>query len=359
MPRGDRGAAEDRPRVSVVVPVYNAGERLVPCLDSVFGQDLPAGALEIVAVDDGSTDGSGAVLDGYAAARPEVRVIHQANSGWAGRPRNVGTDAARGDYVFYLDADDRLAPTALRRMVALADEHGSDIVVVRSVPVRDGQPVRAAAMRRTTGDLDLERAFRQLTPHKLVRRSFLAEHGLRFPEGPVRLEDGILFSRAYLLARRISALGDDDYYLRSVMVEGGNISRRPIDVRSYAQSIATILDTVRELDADRDRAERIALEQYRAKALKFLRPQRFLGYGPERRAECVAALGELARTRIPPETEARLREPFRTRSATLRTGDVEAVTALARREAAPEPPPPAPRRTRVSLARMLLRRRSG
>src|SRR4051794_37671906 len=63
-------ANQGPPRVSVVIPVYNAGALLRPCLDSVLAQDLPPGALEVIAVDDGSTDGSGAVVDDYAATHP-------------------------------------------------------------------------------------------------------------------------------------------------------------------------------------------------------------------------------------------------------------------------------------------------
>src|SRR3954451_21788786 len=103
---------------------------------------MPHDAFEVIAVDGGSTDGSGALLDDYAAAHTHVRVIPMQNSGWPGRPRNAGTDAARGDYLFYLDADDMLAPEALRRMLAFADEHGSDIVVVRTQWLEDEHPTR-------------------------------------------------------------------------------------------------------------------------------------------------------------------------------------------------------------------------
>src|SRR4051794_19495557 len=64
------------PRVSVVIPVYNAGSLLRPCIDSVLGQDLHPRAFEVIAVDDGSTDGSGGVLDDYAATHPNIQVIH-------------------------------------------------------------------------------------------------------------------------------------------------------------------------------------------------------------------------------------------------------------------------------------------
>ena len=80
------------PKVAVVVPVYNPGPYLDQCVRSVLAQTMPPGDLEVLFVDDGSTDGSGATLDALAAAHPHVRVIHEPNSGWASRPRNVGIE---------------------------------------------------------------------------------------------------------------------------------------------------------------------------------------------------------------------------------------------------------------------------
>jgi glycosyltransferase involved in cell wall biosynthesis len=101
-------------KVSVVVPVYNPGAYLEDCVASLLRQSLPTGEYEAIFVDDGSTDGSGARLDRLATEHPElVRVIHIENSGWPGRPRNVGLDTARGDYVLFVDGRVRLAPTAL------------------------------------------------------------------------------------------------------------------------------------------------------------------------------------------------------------------------------------------------------
>jgi poly(ribitol-phosphate) beta-N-acetylglucosaminyltransferase len=321
-------AGRGPPKVSVVIPVYNAGALLRSCLDSVIGQDLPPDALDIVAVDDGSTDGSGTVLDGCAAAHSNVRVIHQANSGWPGRPRNVGTDAARGDYVFYLDADDMLGPEALRRMVEFAHEHGSDVVVVRTHELKDERLLRAAPTR-TSIDAPLEQVFRWLAPHKLLRRSFMESADLRFPEGRIRLEDGILMARAYLLASRVSTLGDYAYYYRRVAVGGGNISSSNIDPESYARSVSTIMDTVRELDRDPQRASRIVLGVYRRRALRFFRTGRFDTYGPRHQRRCVAAIQRIALTHVPPALEAQLPEPHRARSDAVRRGDVKALIVLA------------------------------
>jgi glycosyltransferase involved in cell wall biosynthesis len=317
------------PRVSVVIPVYNAGALLRGCLDSVLEQHVAHETFEVIAVDDGSTDDSGAVLDGYAAAHPNVHVVHQANSGGPGRPRNVGTDLARGDYVFYLDQDDMLGPEALRRMIEFADRHRSDVVLVRTQWLKDERPFRAPAMASRV-DATLERAFRSLAPHKLLRRSFVHAAGLRFPEGRVPLEDGIVMARAYLLASRISTLGDDEhYYYRRADVQGGNLSRGRTEPDTYARSTATIMDIVRQLDPDPDRADRIVLGLYRRKGLKFFSPGRFDLYGPREQRRHVAAMQRLLTSHVPPALESQLPEPHRARSQALRRGDVDALIVLA------------------------------
>jgi poly(ribitol-phosphate) beta-N-acetylglucosaminyltransferase len=317
------------PRVSVVIPVYNAGALLRPCLDSVLAQDLAPGAFEVIAVDDGSTDGSGAVLDDYAATHPNIHVIHQANAGWPGRPRNVGTDIARGDYVFYLDADDMVGPQALRRMVEFADQHRSDVVVAPTQWLKDERPLRDPPME-TRVDAPLDRVFRSLgAAPKLLRRSFIQAAELRFPEGRVPLEDGIVMARAYLLASRVSTLGGSKAYYRRADVEGGNISRSRTHPDDYARSIATIMDTVRELDHDQDRADRIVLGLYRRKALKFFSPGRFDRYGPRQQHRCVTAIQRLASSHVSPALESQLPEPHRTRSRAVRSGDVNALVRLA------------------------------
>lgn len=123
------------PKVSVIVPVYNCLTSIGRSLNSVFEQTLDPDQIEIIAVDDGSTDGSGAELDRLAAEHPRLRVVHQPNSGGPGQPRNVGIALARGEYLFFLDADDWLGPEALERMCAMADEHDTDVVLGKMVGV--------------------------------------------------------------------------------------------------------------------------------------------------------------------------------------------------------------------------------
>lgn len=325
------------PRVSVVLPVYNTEPYLAECMDSLLGQDLAPGELEIVAVDDGSTDGSGELLDKYAADHEHVVVFHQENSGWPGQPRNRATKASSGRYVFYMDSDDYLGAEALRRMCDYADEHESDIVLPKMVP-SDDRPGRWLLWNETQVDADLRLAFKTLSPQKLLRRSLIAEHDLRFPEGMVRLEDGIVLARAYFFARRVSLLAGYDFYFKRLQDEAQNISKRAINPEGYVGSVREIMDSVRELCPDKALADDIILDLYRRKALRRLRPDRILGYRPPRQQAWVTEAARLAADHVPRELQQRLKPIPRLQSEFARRDDVPAVLTLAQADAAGVPP---------------------
>lgn len=311
------------PRVSLVIPVYDAGPYLEACLASVAAQDLTD--LEVIAIDDGSTDGSGERLDAFAAEHAHVRVIHQANSGWPGRPRNVGMDAATGTYLFFLDADDELGPEALRRLADFADEHASDVVVPKMVGVGGRELVEEVYARTLPEVEDRAMLFGTLTPGKLFRRSFVA--GLRFPEGRVRLEDGQFVARAYVTAPRVSVYADHDCYFLRRRDDGRNISYDLGAPEQYTAGIAGVLGVVRE-HADPALADAVTLDLYQRKALKQLRPSRFLNYEDGRRDEWLAAVGAFARAHVPAHVEDQLSRRFRLRSRLARAGDRRGLESL-------------------------------
>ena len=172
-------------KVSVVVPVYNPGDHIDDCIASVLRQSLPASEMEVVFVDDGSTDGTGERLDRLAAEHPDVvRVKHIENSGWPGRPRNVGMDAARGEFVYFVDNDDWIEDEALERLHATAARTGADIVIGKVVG--HGKPVPNDLFRCNRDDARLDRdpLLTLLTPHKLFRRAFLAERKVANASSP-------------------------------------------------------------------------------------------------------------------------------------------------------------------------------
>ena len=111
--------------ISVIVPVYNVSAYLPECLDSILSQDYEK--LEVILIDDGSTDDSGAICDAYAQRDNRIRVIHQKNGG-AAAAKNAGLRAATGEYLSFADSDDFLEPGAYAYMMSLLKENGADIV---------------------------------------------------------------------------------------------------------------------------------------------------------------------------------------------------------------------------------------
>jgi glycosyltransferase involved in cell wall biosynthesis len=237
-------AAMPPPKVSVVVPVYNPGDYLHQCVKSLLGQTMPAAQYEVIFVDDGSTDGSAAHLDSLAASHSQVRVLHQENSEWPGRPRNVGLAAALGDYVFFCDADDWLAANALESLYGHAVEWGSDIVVPKMAGLRRRVPYQLFTRTRPQVSLATAPLMDSLTPHKLFRRAFLEEHRILFPEGKRRLEDHYFVVSAYLEADVVSIAADQTYYYLVGRRDGGNISTGAVDWEEYFGSLVEVVELV-------------------------------------------------------------------------------------------------------------------
>ena len=111
--------------ISVVVPIYNSEKYLRQCIDSLINQVYSN--LEIILVDDGSTDLSGAICDEYALKDARIRVIHQKNARIAAA-RNAGIDAARGEYITFIDSDDYILPNTYSTALSLMAKYGADIV---------------------------------------------------------------------------------------------------------------------------------------------------------------------------------------------------------------------------------------
>ena len=204
-----------QPDVTVVIGAYEAMPYLVECLASVEAQTIGPERIEVVAVDDGSTDGTGECLEEFAArAAMPVTVIRQDNSGGPSGPRNVGLSKAAGRYVFFLDADDRLGPEALERMVAMADRNGTDVVLgrVEGVNRKPPQAMWGKTLDRT--DVFSSNIKFTLSAQKLFRRSLLDRHGMRFDESLWTGEDALFTMEAYLRADGVSVIADHTcYYL--------------------------------------------------------------------------------------------------------------------------------------------------
>ncbi|MEU1806541.1 glycosyltransferase [Streptomyces sp. NPDC019937] len=202
-----------RPRVSVIVPARDAMPTLTRALTSAMEQTIGIARLEIIAIDAGSTDGTAEELDRLAADCPALKVVHQEPGGGPGRPRNTGLDLARGDYVFFLDADGHLGPDALRRMVAMADQNGTDVVLGKMAsPTGRGVPRAVFRHNQLRTDVLASHAYSTLAPWKLFRRSLIERFQLRFPEHCRADEEQPFTAAAYLNASGISVVADYDCY---------------------------------------------------------------------------------------------------------------------------------------------------
>jgi poly(ribitol-phosphate) beta-N-acetylglucosaminyltransferase len=284
-------------KVSVVVPVYNPGEYIERCVTSLLGQSLPRDEYEIVFVDDGSTDDTPARLDALAAEHRNVRVQHQANSGWAGKPRNVGIEQAYGEYVQFVDQDDALGPQALERMYGTAVRNASDIVLGKVGGTMTGaSPVfRRNVERCTVEDAPL---IDSVSPHKMFRRAFLLDNGIRFPEGRRRLEDQVFMVKAYLQAKTVSIVGDYACYYWYRREDGGNSSGTSSTMRGYYDNLREVLDAVEAGTQPGELRDRLMRRFFRVEMLTRLREPRLLRYSDGYRNQGYKVVRELAQQRF-------------------------------------------------------------
>ena len=210
-------------QVSVVVPVYNVEKYLRKCLDGILSQTLKD--IEVIVVDDGSTDSSLSILREYEKKDGRVQVVSRQNGG-AGAARNTGLELAKGRYLFFHDPDDFSSPQMLERLVANAERYNSDVVVAgrklydnvtASVIKEVHLPKHVISARQPFDYRDVaDRFFASFgfAPwNKLFRRDFIADAGLRFQEIP-RTNDMYFVNVALVSARRISALDEALYYYR-------------------------------------------------------------------------------------------------------------------------------------------------
>lgn len=226
--------------LSIVIPVFNAGEYLSGCLDGILSAELPD--LELLLIDDGSTDGSPEVCRSYGEKYPFIHVVSQPNSGPAA-VRNRGLEESRGEYITFLDADDRIDPAAFRRTVLLLDTCDAQLWVsdfhriaangcildrVYQIEETERPITDPAYMERFLSDG--ERVWNVW--RYIFRRDFLLENRLRFIEGVDCAEDVEFVVRALTTVKR-PAFFHNPYY--SYRAHYGDTLTRQYTVRRVEQ----------------------------------------------------------------------------------------------------------------------------
>lgn len=212
---------ENEIRMSVILPIYNVEKYLRQCLESVVRQSLKE--IEIICVNDGSTDHCVDIINEFAAQDDRVKVINKENGG-LGAARNTGLDAASGEYIWFVDSDDLIASEACEKIYTLGHDNNSDVILMdvglfwsKVDPILDFLDTKKYKLMAKEGNFRIEDAPWILQTHsvwsRVYRREFLLSNGIRNPEQ--RFGEDMLYSyMVAVYAERMIILPEKLYYYR-------------------------------------------------------------------------------------------------------------------------------------------------
>lgn len=271
------------PKVSVIIPVYNAEEFVEKCVRSVLSQTLSD--LEVICIDDGSVDGSPRILDALSAEDRRVRVIHQENRG-IGPARNAGIEAARGEYVHFLDADDAMLPESYEELCAFADENRLDAVFFsRETVFEDETLAEQYVYEKTIGlkkeeypiasGLDMLCRFTENKDYNtsccplLLRREFIQAENLLFLDSG---HEDLHFTFAVLARAKLCGCLKKAYYLRYVhgdsIVTAASLHYKLYGYLNAMLHVRRIAETL-ELTEEQYAAVRVVIDNIRYNVARF------------------------------------------------------------------------------------------
>ncbi len=214
-----------RPLLSVIVPIYKAEKYIHRCVNSILNQTLQD--LELILVDDGSPDNSGAICDEYAQKDARVKVLHKENGG-AASARNLGLDLAKGKYIGFCDSDDYVNPDMYETLISVMKENNlATIECLANVYDLKGNLVESEKDDRNLTIIDKEESIKNILLHKgsvhMATRVTKAEFikGIKIPEGR-RVED---FYFTIILLTKTNGTGIYNYPFYNYILSDGSVTR--------------------------------------------------------------------------------------------------------------------------------------
>jgi glycosyltransferase involved in cell wall biosynthesis len=328
-PAADHGAGEATPAVSVIIATYNSGTLLTYALDALEAQTLPEHLIEVLVVDDGSTDDTWHYLSEFEARRSNVKIFRQPHTGGPSAGRNRALAESTGEYVFFHDADDYLGADALRRLVGVARQHDSDVVAGQVSWI--GRPGAEPGPTKTVFDADLldDGVWRSLTPHKLIRRSLIEDHQLRFRDDMVQGEDQVFMASCLFAARKISILGEKDLYHRRMLNDGSNLSRQRQTLANKRLTTSRMVQVVVANTAPGARRDRL-LRRVFVRTLPPALNRPFMAARPAERKEFLEVMRAEVFPYLPYSVLGELGDQQRLRVLTAQTGEAADLVELNR-----------------------------
>lgn len=246
------------PKVTVILPVYNTEEFLPECLDSLLAQTLQD--FEIICVDDGSTDGSLALLQSYAAKDPRITVLTQQNQ-YAGVARNHGMRHAKGKYLIFWDSDDFFPPEALEKACRHAEQFQAEVLVFSLIEYDNATGLASPHIKAIWGDLppiegafshrdisgNFFAAFRSSAANKMFLRSFIEDNGFQFL--PLQRTNDQYFSFMSLAkAERIVVLEEGLFYYRTNQTANSTATRHLAPI-CFVDSLLAVEQGLKDIGA--------------------------------------------------------------------------------------------------------------
>lgn len=254
-------------QVSIIVPVFNSAPYLRRCIESILGQDFQ-GTKEIILVDDGSMDGSGAICDEYAASTDCIAVFHVENGG-ASLARRFGLEKATGEYVSFIDSDDYVSPDYISSLYSLEERFGIGISACR-VEYSTAAGESGSQGDSTTVVLEGDGLFHRFfkyefwgLPGKLYRRSLLL--GIPFPQATLS-EDYNVMVRLLHASGRMAYFDAPLYHYEK---HQGSLSMQVISERCF-EEFANVKDVYAFVSSEMPRYEDYALSNVTETAVKLL-----------------------------------------------------------------------------------------
>lgn len=233
------------PKVSVTVPVYNTSRYLRKCLDSLAAQTLKE--IEVILVDDGSTDNSGQICDRYAEQYPNFKVIHKSNDGSA-TARQAGLEAATGEYVIVCDSDDWVEPDMYERLYLAANESNADIAMCGFIAeYPDGKSVPTQIwFKSMEWKAHMDELFGinyKVSWIRLIRRSLFTSNNISYEPGINMGEDWLILYKLMLTKPKITQIDAKLYHYRKEL--GGNSYTNNVN-KHHVDQMKFVVDWIRQ-----------------------------------------------------------------------------------------------------------------
>ena len=222
------------PKISVIVPTYNAEDYLINAVNSVINQTFGFENIELILVDDNSNDGTKDIIKELSEMYENINVIFlEENSGSPSKPRNIGIKKAKSEYIMFLDNDDTYCPDFCQKMYETIEQYGSDFITCRNYDNVNGKVSRFHSILNKKGkfiqlhsieaDDTLLSTTSMLIWNKIYRKSLLLDNDIEFPTGTL-YEDVYFNLKAYLKAQNIVFLNDYYGYNYNIRTGGENKS---------------------------------------------------------------------------------------------------------------------------------------